>query len=430
MAKYVRQSRINAGGQGEVWRGVADDGTPVAIKYMHIAGTPAQVEEDLRRFKREITCQSSLEHPGVLPILAMNLADPEPHFVMPVADESLRDVLDRNGGGLGNAEALRIFAGVLDAVAYAHTEGVIHRDLKPENVLMTANQPQLADFGLGRRMYSGSTTLTMANVGWGSYAYSAPEQFTNLHSATPSADVFALGRIFYELLTGQVAVSGIDYNLVPAEYRYVIMTAVQMDPSRRFVDAGEMQREIALLSGGPTTLLAPAERAAQLISQIAAGDRSKIPELGRVLIENGDDVQVYLQVFVQTPETVLSAFALAMPNEFREVMRIFDTYADGGHPWSFTDTLAFFLRAAFRASTDLEVRTAILERLLVLGFDHSRWYVRDRFIEVVEGALEDPVYAPVIARVLRNHPDAVDWVRDPMINLSLPPIVAQVFTAA
>ncbi|WP_353816341.1 serine/threonine-protein kinase [Agromyces sp. SYSU T00266] len=428
---YTRLHRINAGGQGEVWAAAGDDGSQVAIKYMHLAGSAAQQDEDLRRFKREITCQSSLSHPGVLPIIAMNLANTEPFFVMPIADESLRDLLVRNPHGLAEAEAVRIFAGIVDAVAYAHSEGVVHRDLKPENVLLMNNDPVLSDFGLGRRMFSGSTTLTMANVGWGSYAYSAPEQFTDLHGVDASADVFALGRVFYELLTGQVAASGIDYALVPGQYRYIIMTAVQQQPERRFSSAVELQRELSLLASANESglLRAPAEHGATLIAAIAAGDRSKVAELGRLLIDNSEDVQLYMQVLVQTPEAVLTAFALGGPVEFKEAMRIFDGYADGGHPWSFTDTLADFMQAAFRATSDIETRTMLLERLLLLGYSHNRWYVRSRFVEVAREALGDPAYVPIVARMLREHPEARDFIRGGFEGVSLPAVVADALAA-
>lgn len=350
---------------------------------------------------------------------------------MPLADGSLRDALVRSPHGLDEREAVRIFVQIVEAVAYAHSEGVIHRDLKPENVLMVNNNPVLSDFGLGRRMFSGSTTLTMANVGWGSYAYSAPEQFTDLHGVDASADVFALGRIFYELLTGQVAASGIDYSQVPGQYRYIVMTSVQQQPDRRFSSAVELQRELALLANANESglLRAPAEHGAALVAAIAAGDRSKVPELGRLLIDNSEDVQLYMQVLVQTPETVLTELALGSPVEFKEAMRIFDGYAEGGHPWSFTDTLADFMQAAFRATRDIEIRTSLLERLLLLGHSHNRWYVRSRFVEVAKDALQDPAYVPVVARILRAHPETRDFTRGGFEGVSLPVVVSDALAA-
>jgi len=441
MPTYTRVTLINSGGQGEVWRGTADDGTEVAIKYLTIAGPPAQQALDRARFQKEITCQTSLLHENVMPILAVNMAVDPPFFVMPVADGSLRDRLLAPGStvsattglptgrALPEAEAVAIFDKVVDAVVYAHSEGVLHRDLKPENILFIGGEPMLSDFGLGRRMFSGSTTLTLTNAAMGTFAYGAPEQFTNAHAADERADVFALGRIFYEMLTGQFAFVGMDLNLVPAKFRYIIMKATQNQPAQRFTSVSEMQRELALLTSGGDALMAPGERAKELVQHVAAGATGEVPALARLLVENTEDLQLYLHVLPGTPATVLAALAVQTPTEFREIMRVFDRYADSGFPWSFTDTLATFLRAAFRATSDLEIRQQIIERLLVLGFSHNRFFVRSAFLEVVSEAFRDPVYTPIIAGILRGHPDAIDFVRDGLEEMSLPQVILDLLAA-
>lgn len=426
---YKKVARIDGGGQGEVWRATGDDGSTVAIKFMHLAGSQAEQDEDRRRFKREITCQSSLSHTGIMPVLGSNLAATPPFMIMPVADESLRDVLVRTGGGLPENDAVRMFEKILEAVAYSHSEGVIHRDLKPENVLVLSGEPVLSDFGLGRRLFSGSTVLTTKGVGWGSHGYSAPEQFSDLHSVDASADVYALGCILYEMFTGQPAAMGVDLTLVPASYRYVIMTATQKVPAKRFASASEMLREISILTNGSEALLAPGDKARELIQQIAAGDGTNAQELVRVLIDNSEDVQLYMTVFVQTPETVLAELARTHTGEYKEIIRIFDGYADGGHPFSFTDTLASFLRAVFNSSSDVEVHTIVIERLLNLGYQHNRWYVRNVFVEVLTVALRQPMYAPIVAGILRDNPESHEFVREPLQRISLPRIVVEALAA-
>ena len=425
MATFVRKKRLAAGGQGEVWVGEAPDGSEVAMKYLLLDGNAAQQAEDLRRFEREITCQSSLVHEGILPILGMDVSPFEPHFIMPLADGSLRDLLVRKPDGFAEEDAVDMFISVLEAVDYAHKEGVIHRDLKPENILMVDGRPVLSDFGLGRRMFSDSTTLTVTNAAMGTFAYSAPEQFTDAHSVDVRADVFALGRIFYEMLTGRLAFHGIDLNAIPAQYRFVVNKATQHDSDRRFDSVAEMLREVSLLGEESDDLLSPEERAKSLISEVAAGNLHMLSELGRVLIENGDDLLLYTQVLPLMPQTVVAQLATTDPDQFLEIIRRFDRYADGGFPWDHTDTLASFLKAVYNSSSDFRIHEIVIERLLVLGYTHNRWYVRSRFIDVVEDALRKPEYAPVVAQVLRKHPDALSFVRDSMLELSLPPIVAE-----
>ncbi len=429
MAIFTRVRRINAGGQGEVWVGVAPDGYEVAMKYLLLNGNEAQKAEDLRRFEREITCQSSLTHEGVLPILGMDISSAEPHFIMPLADGSLRDMLSSNPHGFAQDVAVAMFIDVLEAVDYAHKEGVLHRDIKPENILVMDGRVKLSDFGLGRRMYSDSTTLTVTNAAMGTFAYSAPEQFSDAHSADVRADVYALGRVFYEMLTGRMALHGIDLDAIPAQYRFLINKATQQDPDRRFDSVTEMLREVSLLGNEPDDLLAPAERVTSLMSQIAAGDVTKLSELGRVLIENGDDLLLYTQVLPNAPEPVISKLAMLDPDQFLNIIARFDRYADGGFPWDHTDTLASFLAAVYRSTSDFRVHELVIERLLVLGYTHNRWYVRGRFIAVVEDALRKPEYAPVVAGVLRRNPDAVEFVRESLLELSLPAVVADALAA-
>ncbi len=287
----------------------------------------------------------------------------------------------------------------------------------------------ISDFGLGRRMFSGSTTLTVTNAAMGTFAYGAPEQFTNAHAADERADVFALGRIFYEMLTGQYAFISMDLDLVPAKFRYIVMKATQNDPAQRFTSASEMQRELALLTSGGDSLLAPGERARELVQEVAAGVRMRVPQLARLLVENTEDLQLYLHVLPATPATVLAELAIQAPVEFREIIRAFDRYADGAFPWSFTDTLATFLKAAFRSTNDLEVRKRVIERLLVLGCSHNRFFVRAVFLEVVGEAFRDPVYTPVVAAILRDHPEAIDFVRDELETMSLPQMIIEVLAA-
>ena len=93
MATYTKNTLINSGGQGVVWRGTANDGTEVAIKELTVSGPPDQQVQDRMRFQKEITCQTSLLHENIMAILAVNTSANPPFFVMPIADESLRDRL-------------------------------------------------------------------------------------------------------------------------------------------------------------------------------------------------------------------------------------------------------------------------------------------------------------------------------------------------
>jgi eukaryotic-like serine/threonine-protein kinase len=110
---------------------------------------------------------------------------------MPLARGSLRKLLTKRSVNVD--EAVGIFRQILSGMEFAHSEGVLHRDLKPENVLFIDGRWPIADFGLSRRVLSGSTTITMTNVGMGTWAYGAPEKFLDAHSVDERADIYALG---------------------------------------------------------------------------------------------------------------------------------------------------------------------------------------------------------------------------------------------
>lgn len=433
MAKYTRVRKINGGGQGEVWLCTDPDGQEVAVKYLYLVGSAEQQAADRRRFQREVTCQSSLDHAGVLPVLGMELTESQPHFAMALATGSLRDCLPVGANpswGLPDDEVWTVFSEILEAVQHAHTSGVVHRDLKPENVLFYQGRAVLSDFGLGRRLFSESTTLTMTNVGMGTFAYCAPEQLANAKEADERADIFALGRILYEMLTGELAITGMDLAKVPAKYRFIINKATQMDVDRRFQSVAEMQREVALLRDDGNDLMAPADRATKLVGEIASGSIEKIDSFARLVMENDGDLQLFVQVIPMVPESVLAQMAIRDPDQYFSLMQVFDRFADGSFGFDFTDTIARFLIAAYRASNDQRVHELIINRLLILGASHNRWYVRDQFIEVVRSALAQSHYAPLVVEALRRSPWAIDFVRVQLSELSLPTIVREALRPA
>lgn len=228
----------------------------------------------LERFRREVHLASKLSHANIVPILATHLAEPPLFFTMPLIEG---EHLDRycNGHGLPLRARLALFLKVCRAVAYAHQQGVIHRDLKPNNVLVDKNgEPQLLDFGLGRVLETGERTAeAQRDVVMGSPGYMAPEQAAGLAGDTRT-DVYALGVILYQLLTGELPIPPAQdlaeltrriredapadpRHLVPGMDRdlaAIVLHALKKEPAQRYAGVADFARDVeSYLAGKPVS---------------------------------------------------------------------------------------------------------------------------------------------------------------------------------
>ncbi len=197
--------RIAAGGMGEVFR--AHDAVlarEVAIKVLHrsLAGDPAFVD----RFRREARAAAGLAHPNIVAVYDWGAVDGIYYMVMEyVRGPSVRHLLNEHGR-MQPAEAAEILRQALLALGHAHHEGFVHRDMKPENLLVTREGVvKVADFGLARAYADGR--VTQAGAVTGTVQYLAPEQIRG-EPADPRSDLYSLGIVAYELLTGRLPFTG------------------------------------------------------------------------------------------------------------------------------------------------------------------------------------------------------------------------------
>jgi len=205
--RYKVEREIGRGGMATVYlaRDLREE-RAVAIKVMH-RGLAASLGAE--RFMREIEIAASLSHPGIVPLFDSGNAGGVLYYVMPfVEGESLYERLERERQ-LPLDDALRIALNVAEALGYAHGRGVLHRDVKPENILLAGGKALVADFGLARAIGAADRRkLTETGVMLGTIFYMSPEQLRADRDLDQRADIYSLGCIAYEMLTGEPPYSG------------------------------------------------------------------------------------------------------------------------------------------------------------------------------------------------------------------------------
>ena len=228
------------------------------------------------RFRREIQLAASLQHPHIVPLLAAGHADDLVYYTMPLIEgESLRAKLAREGE-LPINETTRILCDVADALAYAHEHRVVHRDIKPDNVLIARHHAVVTDFGVAKALSesTGKTSLTSAGVALGTPAYMAPEQAAADPHTDHRCDIYAVGALGYEMLTGRPPFTGATPQhvlaaqvteapepvtkrraTVPAALAALVMRCLEKSPADRWQTAAELLQQLEAMatpSGGLT----------------------------------------------------------------------------------------------------------------------------------------------------------------------------------
>lgn len=290
-SRYRLDNTLGAGGTGVVWRARDEQtGREVAIKQLR--AEYAQDARLKRRLRREARAVARLDHPNIVRLYDLGEDDAgNPYLVMEyVEGPTLAELRYRTRLGLGRIVVL--IDQILGALAFAHARGVIHRDLKPQNVVIAKGQGgidevKLLDFGLARVEDDSDARLTLAQQDvFGTPIYMSPEQATGDHEISPATDIYALGVVIWELLTGRPPYSGRSSTAIivqhvtaevppleplphlasdlPPDIEPLLVRALQKDPTRRFDSAGELRRALqtvfvdaedsesdATIAGGP-----------------------------------------------------------------------------------------------------------------------------------------------------------------------------------
>ncbi len=319
---YQLLRRVGRGGMGEVYearRPVADFEQRVAIKLLRRG---LDSEDVIRRFLRERRILAQLEHPGIARLIDGGMSeDGLPYLVMEfVTGEGLLDAVNKQD--LDIESRLHLFLHICDAVAYAHRRLIVHRDIKPSNVLLsTDNEPKLLDFGIAKLLDEvDEEALTGTGMRVLTPAYAAPEQILGQPIST-ATDVYSLGLILYELLTGSTPLQRSGKNLERVahdlEQESVLRpsSAVLASGAPPSVTQASRQRRARRLSGDLDTIVLHAlkrepERRYQGAAELAEDIRRHLN--GHPVRAEADTIRYRLGKFVQRHRGGVTAAALAL----------------------------------------------------------------------------------------------------------------------
>ncbi len=244
---------VGKGGMGAVYK-ARQPGLDrlVALKILppDIGNDPAFAE----RFTREARALARLNHPHIVGVYDFGQNDGLYYFVMEFVDGvNLRQAI--HSGSLQTKDALAIVPQICDALQFAHDEGIVHRDIKPENILIDKKgRVKIADFGLAKLLghEQAADNLTATHQVMGTIRYMAPEQMEGSRAVDHRADIYSLGVVFYEMLTGEVPVGrfALPSQKVQLDVRLdeVVLRSLEHEPQRRYQHVSEVKTDLEKIS--------------------------------------------------------------------------------------------------------------------------------------------------------------------------------------
>ncbi len=407
---YELIERIGHGGMGVVFRARQISlGRDVAIKF--IVRTLAADAKAVERFRREALAAARLYHPNIVPVYEAGAVEGLHFFSMPLLrGQTLAERIASAPMQRTDAVALTLKLGA--AVAYAHSLGLLHLDLKPANVLFDErDQPMIGDFGLARHMDAGGGVD--AQDFSGTPAYAAPEQVNpDIHRLTPCADIYALGAILYELLTGdpphgrgdakqqaQRAITGsiaaprAKDRAISRDLDAISMKCLAPDPCVRYQSAAELNVDLAnYLAGEEITARAPtlAEkmlRGLRLHPTLALAGATAIMALALGLAtttwqwRRAEKARVEVASQAERTQQLAGLMAAAFPTDAPHSHSAHDAVAwlkehTAGEPAAQRDLLTEFNRALTAANKGDAVAALVNEIIDQLGADYREQQVR------------------------------------------------------
>ncbi|WP_040598810.1 serine/threonine-protein kinase [Patulibacter medicamentivorans] len=402
--------------------------TDFAVKLFRVPDN-MDPDEARTRFRNGGRLGKKLRHPNILPVVATGnrRADGTPFIVMPLASGNMWNWLADEQPTID--DIVDAFVQILGGVAHAHAQNILHRDLKPENILWLNEHPVVSDFDLAKditpRLFSSGITATAD--GLGSHGYAAPEQWTDLKHCGPQADVYALGRLFWSMLTGERVAPVAPPNLlaVPAQFRAFIERATEQREDDRYGSAAEMLRALeAVVAAPPGSPKQPVQELVERWNRRETGDSALLlREINEHFRLHRDDDELHSDVAPFLPPSLLEAWMSARAQGFAKMVAGVDDACSGPLPWDDCDGFARFYLLVFEHSNDPQLRTRAIEQVLRIAATHNRYPVA-AMLRTTLADIEDDDSAQLVAAAVDAQPEHARWFQ---VRHSVHPLIAEAF---
>ena len=423
MSYYKDKRKLGSGGYGEVWCVSKADGKLYAKKVL-IDDSPDAV----KRFQREVRILASLDHPRIIEIRAVRLINKPFWYVMPLYKGSLRNEFP---GIVGEEDrVIKVMTAILEGMRYAHEQGILHRDLKPENILLNSDDDVvISDFGLGRAIDADTSRATSAGRFLGTVGYMAPEQATDAKSADHRSDIFSIGRILYELFSGDTFAAVQDLKRLPVHVAMIVDKCTKSDPDERFQSVEELHKAFMSI----------------VVARGKQSDNERILELMEKAIDNGtltddetdeladlvakvhDNPDLLHDLCMKLPAQVIGSLWEVSPVATKLMIKVFtDKLAVGGWDFGYTDEIGRVCMQLHNVIPDYDVRGMLIAAIVEVGVSHNRWNVMDLAAKLLSGRKE-PGEGLAIAHALRDFSHRVRALEDRIVLSKVDPAIRVLF---
>ena len=416
------------GGQGTVVVVRKDgDDAELALKYCN-----ATDDESLRRFAREVRMMSGIIHPNVVPIIDASPEGRPPYYVMPLARHSLLEEIASVKGDI--ERVVQIFLDICAGVRAIHSAGGVHRDLKPPNVLrMSDGRLVVSDLGSAKLSNRDTTVLTTTMAPLGTDCYRAPEQMVpgGNRDADERTDVFQLGKILFELYSGEIP-AVLNLELLEDGLRGIVRKATRDDPQRRYQSVGELLDALSMWleskkpDANPIALAE--ERLARVADRLAQGSEYKKQELAALFAAFSDtladDPDAFLLLFDKIPLDILVMAGASDADGFESLLakycRVLGSGALRRKGYSYAERVADRIEAALSSAKSASLWSMGMRALLIAAVGLHRFAAMDTLAKLLQAVPSEDA-AMEVAEMLEEEIQRYAVVAEQVSSLRLRP---------